>query len=160
MADTIREWLVGKYPPNKKCESPIEALFYSALEFMKAHNNFVLQDQFRIEQQVVIGDYRADFLFNIRDEQGRNRRVVVELDGHDFHERTKEQAARDKARDRFMLCEGVEVMRFAGTEVWANPFACVEEVTRRCYVLRYGCTEAQAAGRAVMAEMKAYFEMP
>jgi very-short-patch-repair endonuclease len=28
--------------------------------------------------------------------------VIVEVDGHDFHEQTKEQAQYDKSRDRFM----------------------------------------------------------
>ena len=44
-------------------------------------------------------------------------RLVVEVDGHDFHERTKEQAQRDKTRDRDLQAAGFIVFRFTGREV-------------------------------------------
>jgi len=53
--------------------------------------------------------------------------VVVECDGHEFHERTKEQAARDRSRDRSSQTKGHKVMRFTGSEIWADAFACAEE---------------------------------
>ena len=37
------------------------------------------------------------------------RQVVVECDGHDFHERTKEQAANDRERDRGLQGLGFSV---------------------------------------------------
>lgn len=48
-------------------------------------------------------------------------KFAVELDGHDWHERLKEQVARDKARDRALTMAGWRVLRFAGSEVWADP---------------------------------------
>ena len=33
-------------------------------------------------------------------------KIVVELDGHDYHERTKEQADYDKSRDRSIPAAG------------------------------------------------------
>src|SRR5690606_35457447 len=53
-----------------------------------------------IYPQVLIGHYRVDFMIECRDSIAEG--VIVECDGHEFHERTKEQAARDKARDRFL----------------------------------------------------------
>lgn len=47
--------------------------------------------------------------------------VAVELDGHDFHERTKEQAERDKRRDRSLLSMGWTTIRFTGSEVVRSP---------------------------------------
>ena len=41
----------------------------------------------------------------------------VECDGHDFHERTVQQASRDRARDRDMLKEGLSVVRFTGSDI-------------------------------------------
>ncbi len=70
-------------------------------------------------------DYRADFMVEAPE---LGFRLVVEVDGHDFHERTKEQAARDRSRDRSMLAEGYRVMRFTGSEVWKNPTKCAAEV--------------------------------
>lgn len=52
-------------------------------------------------------------------------KLAVELDGHDFHERTKEQAARDKGRDRLFQLHGWTVARFTGAEVYADAHRCV-----------------------------------
>lgn len=80
-------------------------------------------------QQAQIGNYRADFLFYVRDEfRGIKHFVVVECDGHDYHERTKEQAARDKSRDRWMTSKQVTLLRFTGSEIWRDPEAAADEV--------------------------------
>lgn len=44
--------------------------------------------------------------------------LAVEVDGHDYHERTKEQAARDRQRDRDLQSIGVPTMRFTASEVY------------------------------------------
>lgn len=54
--------------------------------------------------------------------------VAIECDGHDYHERTKEQAARDKSRDRALAADGVVVLRFTGSEIWHDTWGCSEEV--------------------------------
>lgn len=75
--------------------------------------------------QTKIELYTVDFLFNAK---GRDfLPVVVELDGHDFHERTKEQARRDRARDRELLRWGIVVVRYTGSEVYGNALRCLEE---------------------------------
>lgn len=56
------------------------------------------------------------------------RHLVVECDGHDFHERTKEQAAKDRSRDRKIALSGMEIFRFTGSELWRDPWGCVEQV--------------------------------
>lgn len=53
--------------------------------------------------------------------------VIVEFDGHDFHERTKEQAEHDKKRDRKLTSLGYQILRFTGREVWRDPMACAME---------------------------------
>jgi very-short-patch-repair endonuclease len=80
---------------------------------------------------------------------------VVELDGHAFHERTKEQAAKDKARDRWMTGAGYAVVRFTGSEVWANPFAVASEVADRVHQLRYGKSRKDALAEAGFAAIRA-----
>lgn len=59
--------------------------------------------------------------------------LVVELDGHDFHERTKEQSTRDKARDRDITRKGWRAARFTGSEVWRNPRCVAEYVEDTSY---------------------------
>jgi very-short-patch-repair endonuclease len=83
--------------------------------------------------QVCFDPYRVDFLLghvdidvgkgDLRSESW----IVVECDGHEFHDKTKEQAQRDKARDRFLVASGAKVMRFTGSEIWRDPTACAVE---------------------------------
>jgi hypothetical protein len=54
-------------------------------------------------------------------------KAIVECDGHEFHERTKEQAARDKGRDRHLQSLGYYVLRFTGSELWKDPKRCARE---------------------------------
>jgi hypothetical protein len=55
-------------------------------------------------------------------------RLDVEVDGHDFHERTKEQASRDRSRDREALIAGWDVVRFTGSDVYRDARRCVLDI--------------------------------
>ncbi len=55
-------------------------------------------------------------------------RLVVEVDGHDFHERTKLQASRDRERDRELLMANCQVVRFTGSDVFNDPNGCAEKI--------------------------------
>jgi len=92
--------------------------------FTEFHNSEVL-----ITSQYKIGKYRADFLVWIA-KGTQFRGVVVECDGHDFHEKTKDQAARDKSRDRAIVEAGFPVLRFTGSEIWRDPHGCAMQVQK------------------------------
>jgi very-short-patch-repair endonuclease len=80
--------------------------------------------------QVTIGAYCVDFLIlHIEGLEGLGG-VVVECDGHAFHDRTKEQAAHDKARDRFLQERGYKVLRFTGSEICRNAVGCADQALR------------------------------
>lgn len=78
--------------------------------------------------------YRADFFITVEDYNFAKRefvqlvRVVVEVDGHDYHERTKEQARHDRRRDRTFLHEGLPVMRFTGSEIFQDAHEVALEI--------------------------------
>lgn len=78
--------------------------------------------------QVDLAKYTADFIFTLFCES-QSRTIVVECDGHERHEKTKEQVARDKQRDRFLVKEGISVLRFSGSEVYNDPESCVGEIS-------------------------------
>lgn len=81
------------------------------------------------QQPMLDGKYRADFLLVAKYEYSEKRSlIVIECDGHDFHERTKEQAARDRQRDRDMTAAGYKVFRFTGSEIWRDAGGCAAEV--------------------------------
>jgi very-short-patch-repair endonuclease len=42
-------------------------------------------------------------------------RLVVECDGHDFHEKTKQQVTKDNRRERELQIAGWHVFRFSGS---------------------------------------------
>lgn len=79
--------------------------------------------------QYQIEDMRVDFCFAHKNwRTGKVFRLVVECDGHDFHERTKEQAANDRGRDRALQEKGYNIFRFTGSEIWRDPMGCVGQV--------------------------------
>lgn len=72
--------------------------------------------------QASVGKYRVDFLFDVLLPFETSRQIyVVECDGHAFHERTAEQAERDKTRDRYMTRRGIKVLRYTGREITRSP---------------------------------------
>jgi very-short-patch-repair endonuclease len=78
-------------------------------------------------QQKLLGGWPVDFAIFYRF-QGAVCRLVVECDGHPYHERTKEQAARDRSRDRELQGLGYVIFRFTGSEIVRNPYGCVQQV--------------------------------
>jgi len=124
-------------------KSPIEELFACALWSHGACQNVTAhggdsssiyktsaEDQFllTIRLQAPVGQYSADFLLELGRLGGPiEARIVVEVDGHDFHQRTKQQAAHDKKRDRFFAATGLTVLRFTGSEVTRDAKACASE---------------------------------
>jgi Protein of unknown function (DUF559) len=107
-------------------------------------------DVLLILPQYKLGEYRVDFLIRYthsaanglylgevstnsirRDSQALiERQIIVECDGHDYHERTKEQARRDKKRDRRLQAMGFPVYRYTGSEIYQDSIECVREVVR------------------------------
>ena len=53
---------------------------------------------------------------------------VIEIDGYEWHEKTKEQVKADKEKDRTYLKNCFIPIRFTGSEVYHNAKRCVDEV--------------------------------
>lgn len=73
------------------------------------------------------GNYRIDFSIRMKNWDGI---LFVECDGHDFHERTKEQAERDRSKDREIQAAGISILRFTGREIHRNPLSCVLQIQK------------------------------
>lgn len=124
------------HPALRTCESPIERLFGTALILCMAYNwgkptshSFLSEHapQVRLQGQVEAAGFRVDFAIGWNYGSQRETTVAIECDGHDFHEKTKQQAARDKSRDRALSLEFAKVLRFTGSEIWRDPCACAME---------------------------------
>ena len=138
MADFAGHTLQRYQACSRMTDSPIEALMLWAFwhgcdkeneRFGVAPGNEIPEqcpDEYSVLviKQARIRQYKADFA--ILHEQGA--RVVVECDGHDYHERTRKQAEHDRSRDRAMQDLGWRVMRFTGSEIYRSPISCAEQV--------------------------------
>lgn len=119
-----------------RCESPIERRLAIALAFMRPDGGYLFRvgwhPDFYVHPQFDCGPYRLDFAIMSKDASGITDvfKIAVECDGHDFHERTKAQAAHDKRRDRYFTLNGWHVLRFTGAEIWRDPRACVEQISQ------------------------------
>lgn len=131
-----------------KCGSEIERAFAAAMilggrphRIGIAEGREIVQpgDIWFLEPQVTIGPYRVDFLLGspARKDDLLNC-VAIECDGHAFHERTKEQAAHDKARDRFLSTQVGRVLRFTGSEIYRDSSACISEALTMLDLVMFG----------------------
>jgi very-short-patch-repair endonuclease len=58
-------------------------------------------------------------------------RIAIELDGHDFHERTREQVIHRNKRDRDLQADGWLVWHVSGSEFNSSPESVVREIYDR-----------------------------
>lgn len=115
-------------------------------DFLTINSNYNYP-QFIISPQNNIGEYKVDFLIScidiipdhdnpVKSKSGMiipgskeiKNEIIVECDGHDFHEKTKKQAAKDKKRDRELQSLGFHIFRFTGSEIWKDPIKCAIDV--------------------------------
>lgn len=135
------EWDKLYHPLVNLCESPIEQIMLAELAFCafgyfggphEIHDPFMPFDipdkRVVIIPQFEIGNYRVDFAVLVRDFNGNILRIVVECDGHEFHEKTKQQAQKDKKRDRDLQATGWQVYHFTGSEIYKDVCDCVDQL--------------------------------
>ena len=152
VSETIRE---NGFPFAMPAESPIEETFGTAvsayLRYVELGDRHLstyppdqldrrcvelAEDETHMDDWIILGsnqyhieNVRVDFIFAHKNwRTGKVFRLVVECDGHDFHERTKDQAARDRSRDRMFQGKGYGVFRFTGSEIWRDPIGCARQV--------------------------------
>lgn len=133
------------YLENTHFDSPIEQIMFGILANCKngyIHTSCISDDErhffycSKVECQKPIGKYKCDFVVTtFVDEKDSNNtrhymsKLAIECDGHDFHEKTKEQVARDKKRDRFFVSEGYKLLRYSGSEIYNNFESIIDEIT-------------------------------
>lgn len=161
LRNQIESWVYFMDSRSEFGATPIERLLMSAVYVTLKHDPEIAEKIRRCDQaglpeamtgenaqetifwvsQFQLPDWRVDFLFSVYSYWPRYnvpprpegwRSLIVECDGHDFHERTKEQAARDRSRDRWAQDNGYDVFRFTGSEIWRDPWGCGLQVLRWC----------------------------
>jgi very-short-patch-repair endonuclease len=96
------------------------------------HDPYILD--IYIAPQSKMGGYILDFHMS---SQLPDINIAVEIDGHDWHEKNKEQAAADKRRGRELLIDGIQTIRFTGSEVYTNPNKVADECIKTFMATAY-----------------------
>lgn len=128
---------------ERPIESPIEQLFLAAMH-VTCRSLFLEVDPdpdmgpaglpvwlpgIWIHPQAPIGSYKIDFAVVWELGFSPERQVVlVELDGHEFHDRDQRQRSYEKARDRELQRLGHRVLHFTGSDVVRDPYKVAHEV--------------------------------
>lgn len=147
LADGARQSLLGCLGYyilclEKTCESPIEVAFGAALLTQDHLEHRVMRPDLHLIDARDEPNYRADLAlmmpqypwngyridFVLRLPRYRFKYLFIECDGHNFHERTKEQAARDRLKDRDVQQAGYPVLRFTGSEIYRDANSCGSQV--------------------------------
>ena len=117
------------------CESPIEQLLAIEMERVglkniNLYNPYI--DIIDIEKQIDIkcgkNKYRVDFQIPVIYKNQENIMFVIECDGYEFHQKTKQQVEYDNKRQRDLQEAGYEIIKFSGTEIWHRPYRCACEI--------------------------------
>lgn len=126
-------------------ESPIEAAF-RAWWIALLYTGEIHEREFSLRRQRVVEtcgqSYRLDFAIEAdgalearaKDAGVALPRIAIELDGHDFHERTKQQVTERNERDRNLVSAGWTVLHFSGSELQADPPACVLDAYGHAFI--------------------------
>lgn len=112
---------------SRKNLTPIESLMDIILMGVQQsveNRAGIFMPAFIYTPQVEIGKYRVDFECRLASD--REKKFIIECDGHDFHEKTKEQVAYDKQRERYLVSKGYKVLRFSGSEI-LNDFEQIKD---------------------------------
>ena len=129
-----------QYMESLVVESPLEAAFLLTWhvigQAVRARDVASAQIYLVAQWPVEVGgrSYRLDFIVSHERRPEYEARdlsaplIAVELDGHDFHERTKEQVASRDQRDRDLQIAGWRVFHFSGSVFHADPVGCVSQV--------------------------------
>lgn len=136
-------------------ESPLEAIFrvwWEAITYGGSPD--VERLRLECQREVTCGDqnYRLDFVIGLLNQMEAAHFVkigcefpliAVEVDGHEFHEKTKEQVAYRNQRDRALQQAGWIVFHFSWTELTTDGEKCVQEVLRHALTALYTCDAAE-----------------
>jgi very-short-patch-repair endonuclease len=129
---------------DSEITSPIEHIFFVALHVIAQANYVELNPEpiecrdgwargpgIHLYSQFKVSKYKVDFLLenvSVGSVSKTFAPVIVELDGHDFHDKDKAQRAYEKARDRHLVKNGYRVLHFTGSEVVKDPYKVAHEV--------------------------------
>ena len=129
---------IGMYDYHKF--SPIEFIFFIAFEIYKLKTENLIYIEPQIEIEAKSKKYIVDFLIEyddlINNNLKENFKLIIECDGHEFHQKTKKQVEYDNKREYDLKMMGYQILRFSGSEIYNNSEECVKRVFN--YIEEFG----------------------
>lgn len=101
-------------------ESPIEQILYTSLIVVEILNDL---NNITLVSQPSVGKYRADFGLSYN-----KKRLLVECDSQQWHERTEKERRYEKERDRYIKKQGYEIFHYTGKEIMEDPIKTATEI--------------------------------
>ena len=119
-----------------ECRSPIEVIFNFAFDlvaYAEGYVGFWLKPQYEAHSRNKEKTYYLDFAFFAEEVDGLvyiknpSFKLDIECDGHEFHEKTKEQVTHDNEREYELKMQGYDVLRFSGSQIYNQPLSCATQ---------------------------------
>lgn len=117
--------------------TPIEQIFYLASQIYaerlcdKNYDGIRLYFEPQVRLSVGTKKYVVDFLVSEIDTVNGceyfYRKIIIETDGKNWHS-SKSQMNYDYKREIELKLAGYDIFRFTGSQVYNNPFGCIEQI--------------------------------
>ena len=115
--------------------TPIEQLFWVAndlyssniLRYKEGVQQLQPQKNLSLNGKKYIVDFYIGSYFSGNKEYKLKNPIIIELDGFDYHS-SKNQMNYDYKRENELKLSGYNVIRFTGSQVYNEPFKCIETV--------------------------------
>jgi very-short-patch-repair endonuclease len=130
--DKINKNFIGSlmsHEINERIKSPIEIIFLIQFLIQTNDNLFIFYQE---EIKTLHNKYYVDFLIcydqYVCNKLNKNFKLIIECDGYEFHQKTKEQVEKDNEREYNLKIMGYQIIRFSGSEIYKDSKKCVEKV--------------------------------
>lgn len=121
----VPPFAVKTYFPTPTIEpdlTPIETIFKIAYDVYCATSECKFH---RLESQYEINlSENKRYIVDFYNEESN---LIIECDGHDFHQKTKKQVVYDNQREYNLKMAGYNIVRFSGSQIYNEPFKCAKE---------------------------------
>jgi hypothetical protein len=109
---------------------------YSEFEFQTfVAEQQAAEDIFVLVPQLNLPDVgRVDYAIFVPQVSTQEPLLVIEIDGHDYHERTPDQASNDNRRDRALQRQGIPSFRFTATDVLRKNDDHAQEIAQIAHI--------------------------
>lgn len=123
--------MFNNFTDYTEISSPIERILWCAIRTAIKLN--YLDERVQITPQHKVENFRADFIIYYFPELSETKeedikKILIECDSQEFHERTEIERRYEKKRDRFFQSKGYKTFHYTGAEIVKDPMNVAVEI--------------------------------